>query len=80
MLLFLGDVSLEYSPVVLGLLLALFFFWRWLLGRVAGSRLGQGILAAIITLFTLPSLLYVLYLTVSYIAFNFFNQQSTVAH
>jgi len=65
MLLFLGDVGLEYSPIVIGLLLALFFFWRWLLGRVAGSKLGQGILAGIITLFTLPSLLYVLYFVIS---------------
>jgi len=80
MLLFMGDIGLEHFLVVVGLLLALFFFWRWLLGRIAGSRLGQSIVAGVITLFMLPSLLYVLYSAISYMAFNFFNQQSPASH
>jgi hypothetical protein len=80
MLLFMGDIEFSwiYLLIVAGVLVVVFCFWRWLLGRIATSKRGQAIVAGIITFLMLPALYYVLYFALSFFVFNFLNRSETI--
>ena len=80
MLLFMADIEFSwiYVLVVVGALVAIFCFWRWLLGQIATSKRGQAIVAGVITLLMLPVLYYLVYFALSVFVFHFLNRSEAV--